>query len=46
MLVILTPAAATGLIGWFVGHEMGTASSEAQGIAETGHEHGTKRPRP
>ena len=33
MLVILTVAAVTGLIGWFVGHEMGTASSEAQGIA-------------
>ena len=33
MLVILTVAFATGLIGWFVGHEMGTASSEAQGIA-------------
>jgi mono/diheme cytochrome c family protein len=33
MLVILTVAAATGLIGWFVGHEMGTASREAQGIA-------------
>jgi cbb3-type cytochrome c oxidase subunit III len=31
MLVILTVAAVTGLIGWFVGHEMGTASSEAQG---------------
>ena len=24
MLVILTVAAVTGLIGWFVGHEMGT----------------------
>jgi mono/diheme cytochrome c family protein len=33
MLVILAIAVATGLIGWFVGHEMGTASSEAQGIA-------------
>ena len=33
MLVILTVAAVTGLIGWFVGHEMGTASSEAQGNA-------------
>jgi cbb3-type cytochrome c oxidase subunit III len=31
MLVILTVAAVTGLIGWFVGHEMGIASSEAQG---------------
>jgi mono/diheme cytochrome c family protein len=31
MLVILTVAAVTGLIGWFVGHEMGTASSGAQG---------------
>jgi cbb3-type cytochrome c oxidase subunit III len=31
MLVILTVAAVTGLIGWFVGHEMGMASSEAQG---------------
>lgn len=33
MLVILTVAAVTGLIGWFVGHEMGIASSEAQGNA-------------
>ena len=31
MLVILTVAAVTGLIGWFVGHEMGIASSDAQG---------------
>ena len=31
MLVILTVAAVTGLIGWFVGHEMGIASTEAQG---------------
>jgi hypothetical protein len=27
MLVILSVAAVTGLIGWFVGHEMGTSSS-------------------
>jgi len=33
MLVILTVAAVTGLIGWFVGHEMGTASNKAQGVA-------------
>jgi cbb3-type cytochrome c oxidase subunit III len=33
MLVILTVAAATGLIGWFVGHEMGIASNKARGIA-------------
>ena len=31
MLVILTVAAVTGLIGWFVGHEMGIASTEARG---------------
>jgi cbb3-type cytochrome c oxidase subunit III len=31
MLVILTIAAVAGLIGWFVGHEMGTTSSGAQG---------------
>ena len=33
MLVVLTVAAVTGLIGWFVGHEMGTASNKAQGVA-------------
>jgi len=31
MLAILAIAAVTGLIGWFVGHEMGTASSQPQG---------------
>jgi cbb3-type cytochrome c oxidase subunit III len=33
MLVVLTVAAVTGLIGWFVGHEMGIASNEAKGTA-------------
>lgn len=31
VLVVLTVAGVTGLIGWFVGHEMGPASSPAQG---------------
>src|SRR4051794_8288344 len=33
VLVFLTVAGLAGLIGWFVGHEMGIASSQAQGTA-------------
>jgi cbb3-type cytochrome c oxidase subunit III len=35
MVVILTVAGLTGLIGWFVGHEMASASNSAKGAPTT-----------